>query len=356
MNQKRLERVIANMKQEGLSQIVVTSTASLYYLTGLWIDPHERMIALYLDDTGRALLFGNEIFGLSGTEELPLYTHKDSENPVKQLAEMIRPGKLGIDKSWSSKFLIGLMELRLDMVPVLGSAPVDRARMLKDEEEREIMRRNSRINDEVVELMIAQVKEGAVEQKLAAEVNRLFMERGADSEGAQLTAFGANCADPHPAVDNTVIKEGDSVIFDIFTPIGRYWCDMTRTVFYKSVSEKQREVYELVKQANLAAIAKIRPGVIMAEIDRAARDVITEGGYGPYFTHRLGHGIGLECHEPPDNGAASQFLLEPGMIFSVEPGIYLPGEFGVRIEDLVLVTEDGCEVLNKASKELRVIE
>ncbi len=356
MNQSRLERVIANMKQEGLSQIVVTSTASLYYLTGLWIEPHERMIALYLDDTGRTLLFGNEIFGLSGTEELPLYIHKDSENPVKQLAEMIRPGKLGIDKFWSSKFLIGLMELRPDMVPVLGSAPVDRARMLKDEEEREMMRRSSRINDEVVELMIAKVKEGAVEQELEAEVNRLFRERGADSEGAQLTAFGDNCADPHPVVGNRVIQEGDSVIFDIFTPINRYWCDMTRTVFYKSVSEKQREVYELVKAANLAAIAKIRPGVIMAEIDKAARDVITEGGYGPYFTHRLGHGIGLECHEPPDNGEASQFPLEPGMVFSVEPGIYLPGEFGVRIEDLVLVTEDGCEVLNKASKDLRVVE
>jgi len=356
MNLKRVERVIANMKQEGLSQIIVTSTASLYYLTGLWIEPHERMMALYLDDTGRALLFGNEMFGIGEMEDLPLYVHKDGENPVRQLSEMIQPGILGIDKFWSSKFLIGLMELRPDMTPVLGSAPVDRARMLKDKEEQEIMRRNSRINDEVMEAMIAQVKEGAVENKLASEVNRLFMERGADSEGHQTAAFGANCADPHPRVDGTVLKEGDSVIFDIFTPIHRYWCDMTRTVFYKTVSEKQREVYELVKQANLAAIAKIRPGVLMAEIDKAARDVIAKGGYGSYFTHRLGHGIGLECHEPPDAGEKSRFPLEPGMIFSVEPGIYLPGEFGVRIEDLVLVTEDGCEVLNKASKELRIIE
>lgn len=356
MNQKRMERVIENMKREGLSQIIVSSTASLYYLTGLWIDPHERMIALYLDTTGRALLFGNEIFGIAPMEDLPLYTHKDSENPVLALSRVIQGGKLGIDKFWSSKFLIGLMELRPDMTPLLGSAPVDQARMRKDEEEQEIMRRNSRINDEVVENVIAQVKEGAVECELAAEVNRLFRERGADSSGRQTAAFGANCADPHPKVDGTVLREGDSVIFDIFTPIGRYWCDMTRTVFYKTVSEKQREVYELVKRANLTAISKIRPGVVMAEIDKAARDVITEGGYGPYFTHRLGHGIGLECHEPPDAAGNSETILEPGMIFSVEPGIYLPGEFGVRIEDLVLVTEDGCEVLNKASKELRVVE
>ena len=356
MNQERIQRVVANMKREGLSQIIVSSTASLYYLTGLWIDPHERMIALYLEDTGKALLFGNEIFGIEPMEDFPLYIHKDADNPVKDLAKYIQPGKLGIDKFWSSKFLIGLMELRPDMTPVLGSAPVDRARMLKDAREAEALRRASAFNAEVVEAIIAQVKEGAVESKLEEEVNRLYLERGADQSGRQAAMFGPNCADPHHASDGTVIKPGDSVIFDIFTPFDRYWCDMTRTVFYKEVSDKQREVYELVKKANLAAIAKIKPGVFLADIDKEARDIITEGGYGPYFTHRLGHGIGLECHEPPDVGEASLFPLEPGMVFSVEPGIYLPGEFGVRIEDLVLVTEDGCEVLNKYSKELRVVE
>lgn len=356
MNHQRLERVIENMRQEGLSQIIVTSTASLYYLTGFWIEPHERMIALYLNDGGRTLLFGNEIFGLQSTEALPLFVHKDGENPVEQLAGEIEAGKLGIDKFWVSKFLIGLMELRPDVTPVVGSAPVDRARMLKDEQEREALRRSSRLNDEVVTKMIARIKAGAVEQELASWVNQLYLERGADVEGPQLVCFGANGADPHHDGDSTVIKPGDSVTFDIFTPFDRYWCDMTRTVFYKTVSEKQREVYELVKKANLTAIRKIRPGVLLADIDKAARDVITEGGYGPYFTHRLGHGIGLECHEPPDVGGSSQIPLEPGMVFSVEPGIYLPGEFGVRIEDLVLVTEGGCEVLNKAPKDLMVIE
>ena len=131
---------------------------------------------------------------------------------------------------------------------------------------------------------------------------------------------------------------------------------MTRTVFYKEASEEQKKVYELVKQANLTAIERVRPGVYLSELDKTARDIITEGGYGPYFTHRLGHGVGLECHEPPDVGSASEFPLEPGMVFSIEPGIYLPGKFGVRIEDLVLVTEDGCEVLNRASKDLRIVE
>ena len=111
----------------------------------------------------------------------------------------------------------------------------------------------------------------------------------------------------------------------------------------------------MVKEANLAAEAAIRPGVPLREVDRAARQVIEEAGYGPRFTHRLGHGCGLDCHEPPDNSASSEGICQPGMVFSVEPGIYLPGRMGVRIEDLVLVTEDGCQVLNAAPKDLRIV-
>ena len=111
-----------------------------------------------------------------------------------------------------------------------------------------------------------------------------------------------------------------------------------------------------MKQASEAAIAKVRPGVLLSDLDRTARKVIEDGGFGPYFTHRLGHGCGLDCHEPPDVSGASHEALEAGMIFSIEPGIYLPGEFGVRIEDLVLVTETGCEVLNQYPKDLQVID
>jgi Xaa-Pro dipeptidase len=268
----------------------------------------------------------------------------------------VKPGRLGVDKFWYSKFLIGLMELRGDITPVLGSAPVDLSRMRKDEAEREHLRESSRVNDSVVGAVIQMLREGVAENELAAEVNRLFRQGGADSEGVQLVCFGANGTDPHHAADATRLKPGDSVIFDIFTPIRRYWCDMTRTVFYRSVSKKQREVYELVRRANETAISRIRPGVQLSEIDRTAREIIEQGGYGLQFTHRLGHGIGLDCHEPPDVSEASQQPLEAGMVFSVEPGIYLPGQFGVRIEDLVLVTQDGCEVLNRYPKELQVIE
>ena len=355
MDNQRLRRVIAQMEAEGLEQILVTATTSLYYLTGYWVEPHERMIALWLTASGKAVLFGNEIFGLSSRPELPFVAHKDGENPVAALAAAVLPGKLGIDKFWYSKFLIGLMNLRPDVRPVHGSMPVDETRKYKDAAECAAMRYASAMNDQVVAAAIGAVKEGVRENELAALVNREFLARGADCEGTQLVCFGPNGADPHHSGDATVLKPGDSVIFDIFTPISRYWCDMTRTVFYKRVSDKQRQVYELVRKANEAAEAAVRPGVSLSELDGIARRIITDGGYGPCFTHRLGHGCGIDCHEPPDVSSASDAVCRPGMVFSIEPGIYLPGEFGVRIEDLVMVTQDGCEVLNKYPKDLQVI-
>lgn len=354
--QERLGRVRQNMKEQGLSQILVSSTESVFYLTGLWIVPMERQLALYLHEDGQCVLFGNDLFGITSLEGWELKLHNDADDPVVDIAKTVRPGTLGVDKNWPSRFLIRLMEQRQDLRPVVGSAPVDDARKQKDAQEAQAMREASAINDRVMEQAVSELREGVTEAEMAARVEALFRENGAErSDEGQLVCFGPNGADPHHAPENTVLRPGDSIVLDIFTPINRYWCDMTRTVFWKEVSEEQRRVYETVKAANLAAEAMIRPGVKMCEIDRAARQVIEEAGYGPYFTHRLGHGCGISCHEPPDNSAVSEVIAQPGMVFSVEPGIYLPGKFGVRIEDLVLVTETGCEVLNAYTKDLQVL-
>lgn len=356
MNQARLNRVIANMERQNLSQIVVTSTSSVYYLTGIHVEPMERMLALYIRTDGLCTLYANELFAIPSQLDLPIKLHTDCDDPAAMLADDLKPGSLGIDKSWPSHFLIRILERRGDITPVLGSDPVDQARMCKDADEIAAMRHASAINDMVMGWTIQAIREGCTETELADLVDRLFKENGANHSGeGQLVCFGPNGADPHHGPNSTVLREGDSVVMDIFTPIGRYWCDMTRTVFFRSVSEEGRKVYEAVKAANLAAEAMIRPGVLMREIDAAARKVITEAGYGPYFTHRLGHGCGLDCHEPPDNSSSCGVRTQPGMVFSVEPGIYLPGRLGVRIEDLVLVTEEGCQVLNAYPKDLRVV-
>lgn len=349
MYKERIKKVTENMRAMGLSQIIVTSSAPVYYLTGQWVDPHERMLALYLDDTGKGVLFGNLLFNLN-QKVFEQKIHTDNDDPVLDISKILKPGTIGIDKFWSAKFLISLIEKRPDVKPVIGSAPVDMARLYKDEHETEALIHASKVNDEVIKFAVSQLREGITEAELMMSINREFSARGADAPGVQIVAFGANCADPHHESDNTVIKAGDSVIFDLFTPISRYWCDMTRTVFYGEPTEKQCEVYNIVKKANESAIAAVRPGVALRDIDAVARNIIAHAGYGEYFTHRLGHGLGLDCHETPDVSAASDAVAREGMVFSIEPGIYLPGEFGVRIEDLVLVTKDGCMVLTSAPK------
>ena len=355
MKPDRIKKVIENMENSNLKQIIVYSKHSIYYLTGIWAEPGERLIALYINTDGRIELFSNAIFGID-TVSIKNFVHKDGENPVADLASTLSSGAVGIDKNLPSKFLIGIMELRKDIFPVNGSMPVDIARMIKDTDEIEKMRHSSKINDEVIKEGIEAIKDGVTEKELANIINNGYMKRGASRGGTQLVAFGKNCANPHHGSKNITLSKGDSVLFDIFLPINKYWCDMTRTVFFKEITKEQEYVYETVKTANIKAIKKVKNGVPLKDIDKAARSYIEDRGYGKYFTHRTGHNIGLECHELPDVSSQSEFCAKTGMIFSIEPGIYIPDRFGVRIEDLVLVTDDGCEILNSYTKELQIIK
>lgn len=218
------------------------------------------------------------------------------------------------------------------------------------------MREASRKNDETLRRTIEGLREGMTEREVAAMYNAIGKELGASGPSFDtLICFGPNCAEPHHSSDDTVLKRGDSVICDVGLTWNRYCSDMTRTVFFGEPTDEQRRVYEIVERANAAGRAAVRPGVPMKEFDRAARKVIEDAGYGKYFIHRTGHGIGLETHEPPDCSATNEVIARPGMVFSIEPGIYLPGRFGVRVEDLVAVTEDGCETLNALTKEMRIL-
>ena len=171
-----------------------------------------------------------------------------------------------------------------------------------------------------------------------------------------IVAFAEGSADVHHHPGNARLKEGDTILIDMGSPRKGYHSDMTRTFFWKKVSDRQREIYDLVLRANLAGEAAVQPGARCCDVDAAARDLISEPGYGRYFTHRLGHYIGLELHDPGDIIGGNTDPVEPGMAFSCEPGVYLPGEFGVRVEDLVIVKADGtAEILNHDSKELEIL-
>jgi Xaa-Pro dipeptidase len=357
MNEARFARVIEKMKEHGLDQLIVSSTSSIFYLTGQWIDPGERMLALYLRRDGFRRLFVNELFGVEEGIGIDLSVFNDRETPVAILAEIVKPDKpLGIEKTWPSHFLIELMSLHPGMKVVNGSSAVDETRMVKDASEIELTRKASTINDQAMSDIIRLIPENHSEKELGRLLSDVYEKHG--TEGGPFfgsIAYGAHAAEPHHGPDGTRLHQGDCVVLDIGCRIGQYWSDMTRTVFFGEPAEEHRKVFGVVYEANRRAIEKIKPGVRFCDVDRAARSVIEKAGYGRFFTHRTGHNIGIDIHEFPDVGAVNEMPLQPGMIFSIEPGIYLPGKCGVRLEDLVLVTETGGEVLNRYSKEVQVL-
>jgi Xaa-Pro dipeptidase len=229
--------------------------------------------------------------------------------------------------------------------------------MRKDPSEINLMRESSKINSEAVQRVLELIPKGYTEKKMGRMLIEIYEDLGADGFSFEpIIAYGANAADPHHVPGNSTVKEGDSIIIDIGCVKDSYCSDITRTVFYKKVSEEAKRIYNIVLEANMRAIEAVRPGVRFCDIDAAARNCIESAGYGRYFTHRTGHSIGIEVHEPGDVSAANMERVEPGMIFSIEPGIYIPGKLGVRIEDLVVVTDEGCEVLTVCDKNLTVIE
>lgn len=357
MNQSRLTKVLDLMKQQNLEQMLVSDPAAIFYLTGKWIHPGERLLCLLIKADGDNKIFINELFPVTeelGAEKIWFNDTQDGVSFIAKHTDSSKP--IGVDKNWPARFLLRLMELNGASNYRNGSEILDRVRMNKDEQEREFMRVASDINDRAMERLEKCLEAGTTEMKMMQQLAAIYEELGAEGYSfTPIIGFGANAADPHHDTDKTVIKEGDSVILDIGCVKDSYCSDMTRTVFFKSASEKGKEIYEIVKEANMRAIAKVKPGVRFCDIDAAARDYITEKGYGKYFTHRTGHSIGIECHDFGDVSSINEMPVEEGMIFSIEPGIYLSGEVGVRIEDLVLVTKDGCEVLNKYPKEFKII-
>jgi Xaa-Pro dipeptidase len=353
----RLSRTIDAMKEKGLSQMVVSDPSSILYLTGKDIHPGERLLALLVSENKSPVLFINELFPTPEAEGLEIVWLKDTSDGIGMIAGMIEAGKtLGIDKAWPSGFLINLMK-KTGLSDFVNSSPiVDGIRAKKDKEEARLMEEASRLNDEAIEILVNSIREHHTEKDLAKLLSDIYEQLGTEGFSFEpIIAFGANGADPHHSNSNARLKAGDSIIVDIGCRKDGYCSDMTRTVFWKEIPARSREVYETVLEANVRAIEKVRPGVRFCDIDQAARGYIEEKGFGSFFTHRTGHSIGIDVHEAGDVSSANLSILEPGMVFSVEPGIYLQGDVGVRIEDLVLVTEDGHKVLNAYTKEIKII-
>lgn len=353
--QKRLTKVCRRMEEAGLSQLLITDHLSIYYLTGIDVVPFERFWCLLVKTDGTHTLFANRLFALEETG-LPTVTLTDTDDVAAAVAPHIAPGKLGVDKNMAARFLLPILSACGETRAVLGSGCVDSVRAQKDEAEKALMRRASEINDRCMEKLTAYIHDGVTERECAAYLETCYREYGCEGPSFDpIVSFGPNAADPHHAPDGTVIKEGDCIVIDIGCKKDHYCSDMTRTYFWKKADTRYTAIHDLVREANERAEALVRPGVRLCDVDAAARDHIAAAGYGEYFTHRLGHFIGMEDHEQGDVSAVNTAPAEVGMIFSIEPGVYLPGAFGVRVEDLVIVTETGCEVLNRVDKHWKIL-
>ncbi|MFA6984471.1 MAG: M24 family metallopeptidase, partial [Sedimentibacter sp.] len=227
-------------------------------------------------------------------------------------------------------------------------------RIIKNEEELDNLRMAARITDESYDELLKFIKPGIKEADIARKMNEIFKEKGAD-EGFTMVCSGPNSSYPHYNDDQRVIQEKDIIVLDWGCKYNNMCADMSRTIFVGGITEEERKVYEIVKASQEAGEKAAVKGAYIPDVDKASRDIIEKAGYGKYFFTRLGHGIGYSVHEAPDIKASNKRDLEEGMVFSIEPGIYLAGNFGIRIENIVAVTKDGNEVLNKASKEIKVI-
>ena len=349
------------MEADGLAGVVVTPSADLVYLAGYDAPLLERLTALVVRAGAPPVLVVPELerpraLASPAGALVEMRPWADGEDPLELVASLLSDdGRYAVSDRMFALHLLELQRALPGATFVPGSAALARLRIRKEPRELELLSRAARSADESFRRIAAEPLEGRTEQDVARSVTAHVVETGHDAAAFAIVASGPNGASPHHAPGERRIAAGDLVVLDFGGRVGGYCSDTTRTVSVGEASPEAKEVHEVVHRAQEAAFRAVRPGVPAQEVDRAARTVIEEAGFGPAFIHRTGHGIGLDEHEHPYIVEGNAEALEPGMCFSIEPGIYLEGRLGVRIEDIVTVTETGAARLNDSPRELSVV-
>jgi Xaa-Pro aminopeptidase len=356
--QARCHKAQRQMQAAGVDALLVGASADLRYLSGYAAHSSERLTCFVLPAQGEPCLVipAFEAPRLGEAPWFAVHTWTETENPTALVAQAlggVTGHSLAVgDRTWAG-FLLRLQEA-LPGNQWLSATPLLRElRMVKSAEEVAALREAGAAVDAVFQEMLARPWAGRAEREVGEEMAALMRRGGCEAVDFVIVASGPNGASPHHANRDRLLQPGDAVVLDFGGPFrDGYYADITRTVVVGPPSAQLRQVYAVVQAAQEAGVRAVRPGVPCQEVDAAARQIIVQAGYGDYFTHRTGHGIGLDGHEEPYMVAGNTLPLAPGMTFSVEPGIYLPGQLGVRIEDIVVCTETGAERLNQASREL----
>ncbi len=359
---RRLQAAAAGVAEAGLAGLVVTPGYDLRYLIGSRAQTFERLTALVIPATGDPVVVipRLELASLresaAGDLGLTVQDWVDGQNPGDLVALALGGhARVAVTDSMPALHLLPLAE-RLGAVPVLGTAIMAGLRMIKDPAEIDALRKAGAAIDRVHAKVPEFLRPGRTEAQVAADITEAIVAEGHSEAAFVIVGSGPNGADPHHECSDRELQSGDIVVVDIGGPVEPgYNSDCTRTYSIGQPSAEIAEQYAVLQRAQAAAVAAVRPGVTAQEVDAAARDVLAQAGLAEYFVHRTGHGIGLSVHEEPYIVAGNDLPLAEGMSFSVEPGVYLPGRWGARIEDIVIVTADGALAVNERPHELTVV-
>jgi Xaa-Pro dipeptidase len=349
-----MDKLAAALADEGIDAFFATSPITMGYLRGYHESGHERFLTMAINADGRVRLICPALSESQarrvGIEDIAAW--RDGEDPLvhlEQLAEEwnLKSGILAVDDDMAAQMLLKMQATLPAALFRPGQLVLSKLMRNKDAEELALLRKAGKIADDAFDALLPKIRAGFTEleldQMLQDEMRRL-----GGKPVFCIVAAGAAGAEPHHLSDSSVIRDGDVVVLDFGCSVeGGYMSDITRVVCVGKASDEAKKVYDIVYRSQAAGRAAIRSGVAAQEVDRAARRVIEDAGYGEFFVHRTGHGLGMRGHEEPYMVEGNTDLLEPGQVFSVEPGIYLPGSFGVRIENIVAATAAGHESLNR---------
>lgn len=361
----KIEQIQKYLQETGVDAAFITTPDNVFYLSGFLSDPHERLlgIMIFKDAAPFIICPKMEVPDVKAVGwKYDVVGHDDQENAWEILANKANAtvpsiSKLAIEKS---HLTVERLELLQRFYPNSIISGIDQLitdlRIVKSEDELEKLRQAAQLADYAIQVGCDELAEGKTELEVLSAIEAAILQKGYYMSFDTMVLTGLNAASPHGTPGNTKIKKGDLVLFDLGVVYEGYCSDITRTVAFGEVNAEQKAVYEAVKNANLAAIDLVKPGVLAKDLDKAARDTISAAGFGEYFTHRLGHGLGIGVHEIPSIHGSNSLPLTEGMVFTIEPGVYKGDTAGVRIEDDVVVTADGVEILTKFPKELYIIE
>ena len=356
MNQK-LIRLKEWLKETKMDCVLLNDPENIAYYSGFKSDPHERILALVVFPFTDPFLFTPSLEikdAESSAWPFPVYGYLDNENPWLILSKKIQeksnhPTRFAIEKNFLTVERYEQLHYYFKNSQFLNvSEKIQEMKLIKDSDEIKRMVEAGKWADKALEIGFNSIKEGISEEDIVAEIEYQLKKQGIKEMSFEtMVLTGDHAASPHGVPGARKIKKNDMVLFDLGVVYDGYTSDVTRTAVFGKPSKEAEKIYSIVLKAHQAAIAAVKPGVTAGELDKIARDIITNEGYGEYFTHRLGHGLGSNVHEYPSIMKDSELVIQEGMCFSIEPGIYVPSVAGVRIEDCLYVTNNGCELFTK---------